>query len=369
MKTEEVPNRAGIKEIASLLRLSIGTVDRALHNRNGISGATRAKVLKMAASLNYRPNLVARRLKLNRHLRIGVHLPREIAAFFDPLREGIRTAAEGMAGVNIDLDFRTYPHIGKGEVPLLEADLNRHYDGMILTPGDPAKFDRIIREFVARGTPVVCVASDAPHSGRIASIAVDAAISGGIAAELFARALPNSGCVAAITGDLSTQDHADKLRGFAATLAATAPHLSLLPAIETHDVPQDARRKTLALLKRNPCPAAIYIGTANGLPVLRALEDRGALGRILVIATDLFPELIPYLESGRILASLYQRPSAQGRAAAETLIHYLMEKSAPNPVTRFGPDIVLRSNLPLFLDRDSNIDRLSGAEKFGMGSA
>src|SRR6185437_2397002 len=117
------------------------------------------KVLKMAASLNYRPNLVARRLKLNRHLRIGVHLPREIAAFFDPLREGIRAAAEEMAGVNIDLDFRTYPHIGKGEIQLLEADLNRHYDGMILTPGDPEKFDPIIREFVAHGTPVVCVAS------------------------------------------------------------------------------------------------------------------------------------------------------------------------------------------------------------------
>lgn len=117
VKTEEGPNRAGIKEIASSLGISIGTVDRALHNRNGIRGDTRAKVLKMATSLNYKPNLVARRLKLNRQLRIGVHLPREIAAFFDPLREGIRAVAEGMAGVNVDLDFRTYPHIGFFQEP------------------------------------------------------------------------------------------------------------------------------------------------------------------------------------------------------------------------------------------------------------
>ncbi len=353
MKSEESPSRAGIKEIAKSLGISIGTVDRALHNRPGISPTTRSQVLKMAERLNYRPNAIARSLRLKRQLRIGVRLPREIAAFFDPLGDGIRAAAEGMVSVNIDLDFRTYPHIGKGDVELLEADMGRHYDGMILTPGDPGKFEPIIRSFVARGAPVVCVSSDAPRSGRIAAVTVDAAISGGIAAELFARTLPKPGAVAIFTGDLSTRDHSDKLKGFAATLATIAPHLSLLPAIETHDVPQDARRKTLALLERRPRPAAIYISTANSLPVLRALDDHGALNHVLVVVTDLFPELVPFLESGRILAALYQRPFAQGRAATETLVRHLLEGATPNPVTKFAPHIVLRSNLPVFLDRIS----------------
>jgi LacI family transcriptional regulator len=361
VKSEESPSRAGIKEIAKSLGISIGTVDRALHNRPGISPTTRAQVLKMAERLNYRPNVVARSLKLNRNLRIGVRLPREIAAFFDPLRDGIRSAAERLVGVNIDLDFRAYPHIGKGDVELLDADVSRHYDGMILTPGDPGKFDPVIRNLVARGTPVVCVASDAPRSGRIAAITVDAAISGAIAAELFARTLLKPGGVAIITGDLSTRDHADKLKGFAGTLATLAPHLSLLPAIETHDIPQDARRKTLALLERKPRPAAIYISTANSLPVLRALDDQGTLGQVLVVATDLFPELVPFLESGRILAALYQRPAAQGKAAVEALVHYVLEGKAPTSVTRFAPHIVLRSNLPLFLDQ------VPGAEEFDRG--
>ncbi len=351
MKIEGSPNRAGIKEIAKALGISIGTVDRALHSRPGISPGSRAKVLKMAEKLNYRPNIAARSLKLNRHLRIAVHLPRQIAAFFDPLREGIRSAAEGMVGVNMDLDFRTYPNIGKGDIELLEADIGRHYDGMILTPGDPAKFDPLIRSLMTQGTPVVCVASDAPRSGRVASVAVDAAISGGVAAELFARTLPKQGCVATITGDLSTQDHAEKLKGFAATLATIAPHLSLLPAIETHDLPKDARRHTLALLERRPRPSAIYISTANSLPVLRVLEDQKALDQILLVVTDLFPELISFLESGRILATLYQRPGTQGKVALETLIRYLLDGFVPMPLIRFAPHIVLRSNLPLFVDR------------------
>lgn len=349
-------NPAGIKEIAKALGISIGTVDRALHGRAGISAQTRDKVLRMADKLNYRPNIAARSLKLNRQLRIAVHLPHQITSFFDPLREGIRAAAQGMIGVTLELDFRTYPHMGKGDIELLGSDVARHYDGIILTPGDPAKFDPLIRSFTSQGTPVVCVASDAPRSGRLACVSVDAAISGSIAAELFARAMQKTASVSTITGDLSTQDHAEKLKGFAATLATIAPHLSLLPAIETHERAQDARRETLALLNRKPRPAAIYISTANSLPVLIALEEQKALDRTLVITTDLFSELVPFLESGRILATLYQRPFAQGKTAFEALIRYIVDGVAPPPITRLAPHIVLRSNLPLFLDRIAETD-------------
>lgn len=351
MKREQDAKPAGIKAIASALGVSIGTVDRALHGRPGISPKTRAKVLGMAEKLRYRPNIAARTLKLNRRLRIGVHLPHQITSFFDPLREGIRTAAQAMVGVTLELDFRTYPHMGKGDVEMLQADVARHYDGMIVTPGDPAKFDPLIRTLMTQGTPVVCVASDAPRSGRLASVSVDAATSGGIAAELFVRTLPQPGHVATITGDLSTHDHAEKLKGFAATLATIAPHLSLLPAVETHDRPKDAYRETLALLSRKPRPRGIYVSTANSLPVLRALEEQKVLDQTLVVTTDLFPELLPFLESGRILATLYQRPLTQGKAAFEALIRYLLEGFAPEPVTRFAPHIILRSNLPLFADR------------------
>ncbi|HLJ75886.1 MAG TPA: LacI family DNA-binding transcriptional regulator [Acidobacteriaceae bacterium] len=356
VRKDQGTNPAGIKEIAKALGISIGTVDRALHGRAGISPQTRAKVLRMADKLNYRPNIAARSLKLNRRLRIAVHLPHQITSFFDPLREGIRAAAQGMVGVTLELDFRTYPHMGRGDIELLESDLARHYDGMILTPGDPAKFDPIIRNLTSRGTPVVCVASDAPRSGRLACVSVDAATSGAIAAELFSRVMQKPACVATITGDLSTHDHAEKLKGFAATLATIAPRLSLLPAIETHERAQDARRETLALLNRKPRPDALYISTANSLPVLNALEEQKALDRVLVITTDLFSELVPFLESGRVLATLYQRPSAQGKTAFEALARYVIDGVAPPPITRLAPHIVLRSNLPLFLDRISDSD-------------
>lgn len=361
MKKKEKHSPAGIKEIARLLGISIGTVDRALHGRPEISPKTRAKVLKKAEELNYRPNVAARNLKLNRGIRIGVYLPRQITSFFDPLREGIRAAAASTGGVAVDLDFRSYPYIGKGDIELLESDIGRGYDGIILTPGDPAKFDPLIRRITAQGTPVVCVASDAPRSGRLASVTVDAGISGAIAAELFSRTLKKTGTIATIMGDLNTLDHSEKLKGFAAGLASMAPHLSLDPSIESHDRPKDASRATVALLNREPRPSGIYIGTANSLPVLRALEERKALEDIQVITTDLFPELVSFLESGRVLATLYQRPSTQGKAACEALIRYVLEGVAPESATRFAPHIILRSNLPLFADRAGSVQEANGS--------
>ena len=346
---------AGIKDIAAALGISIGTVDRALHNRAGVNPGTHARVHKMAEKLGYRPNLAARQLKLNRQLRIAVHMPREISFFFRPLLEGVRSAAAAY-GPGIQLEVATYPRLNHGDVALLRGAVKQQFDGFLITPGDPSTVQSLIAEITARGAPVVCIASDAPRSARLASFTVDAYTSGAIAAELLGRALPSGGTVAAITGELSTLDHADKLRGFAASLATIAPQLSLLPAVESHEDPKQAYSRTVALLARRPRPAGLYITTANSVTIFKALEEHRLLGKIQVVATDLFPQLVPILESGHLLATIFQRPHTQARAAFECLARYLLEGVRPPPVTRFAPHIVLRSNLPLFLDHITSLE-------------
>jgi LacI family transcriptional regulator len=337
-----------IKDIAQALGISIGTVDRALHGRSDVSPTTRARVLKKAEHLGYRPNLAARSLKLNRRLRIGVYFPRDISSFFDPLRSGVRAAAAASTGVNVELVFRTFPRLDEGDIELLAADANEKFDGILVAPGNPDHIGPLLSVYARRGVAIVCVASDAPRSERLASVSVDAHSSGAIAAELFSRTIQKTGHLATITGELTTLDHAEKLRGFAANLAVFAPHLSLLPAIESHEQPKMAYRHATALLSRKPYPLGIYISTANSIPVLRALEEKKLLGEVQVITTDLFPELVPFIESGKILATLYQRPFTQGKTALELLIRYLLDGVPPEPRTRLAPHIILRSNLALF---------------------
>jgi LacI family transcriptional regulator len=337
-----------IKDIARELGISIGTVDRALHGRSDVSLATRARVLKKAEQLGYRPNIAARSLKLNRRLRIGVYFPRDITYFFDPLRAGVRAAAAASTGVNMELVFRTFPRLDEGDVELLSEDVEVNFDGILVAPGNPGRIGPVLSAIARRGVAVVCVASDAPRSERLASVGADAHASGAIATEIFSRTIQMPGHLATITGDLTTLDHAEKLRGFAANLAVYAPHLALLPAIESHEQPEMAYRQAIELLSRKPYPLGIYLSTANSVPVLKAMEEKNLHGQIQVIATDLFPELIPYIESGNILATLYQRPFTQGKTALELLFRCLVDGVTPEPFTRLAPHIILRSNLALF---------------------
>lgn len=358
--SQDTPKPPGIKDIARFLGVSIGTVDRALHGRSDVNARTRERVLKMAEELGYRPNMAARSLKLNRRLRFAVYLPRQIASFFDPLRAGIRAAAATSIGVNVELNFRTFPRLDEGLLEMLEADAGQKFDGVIVTPGDPSQVEPALRRIAGKGTAIVCVASDAPRSERLAAVSMDSFISGAIAAELFSRTIQKAGSVATITGELTTIDHAEKLRGFAANLAIMAPHLSLLPAIESHERPREAYRQATALLSRKPRPLGLYISTANSMPVLRALEEHNLLGEVHVIATDLFSELVPLIESGKILATLYQRPFTQGKSAFEILTRYLVHGVKPATSMKIAPHIILRSNLPLFISyitEPENIER------------
>jgi LacI family transcriptional regulator len=338
----------GIKDIADALGISIGTVDRALHARPDVNPTTRERVLRMASKLGYEPNIAARALKLNRRIRVAVQLPKEIASFFGPLREGIRSGATAYYGAGLEMNFADYPRFGSGDMELLEKALSEKYDGILCAPSDAAMAGPVMDEHHRRGTAVLCVASDAPRSQRLASVAIDGYVSGAIAAELLMFTLTAPCAVATITGALRTLDHAEKLRGFAATLALLAPQLSLLPVLESHDSPKEAYDQAKDLLERHPEMRGLYVSTANSMPVLRAVRGRKNGVPVRIITTDLFPELTPMIESGEVTATLYQRPFTQGKVAVQSLLRFLVNKTLPTTITRLAPHIVLRSNLSIF---------------------
>jgi LacI family transcriptional regulator len=339
----------GIKEIAQRLGISIGTVDRALHQRPGINTLTRAKVLKMAQTMGYRPNLAARFLKSRRQLQVSVQLPSEIATFFDALRDGIREAAAPFAPA-VRVDFRSYPHLGQGDIAVFNEALDWGAQGMIIAPGEPASMKPLIRKAARRNVPVICVATDAPGTERLTAVTACPQTSGAIAGELFRHILRSPAKVAVVTGSLATEDHADKLDGFRSRIETPDRALVVARIVEAHDDERLAYAGTKTLLAEIPEIGGVYVSTANSLPVLQAIEESGLAGRIVVITTDLFPALVPLIRSGRILATIHQRPQTQGRLAFRALYQFLVEGQCPVPRIRVAPHIVMNSNLDLFLE-------------------
>lgn len=362
MPREPTPKPAapiGIKDIARELGISIGTVDRALNGKPDISAATRERVLDLAKRLGYTPNLAARYLQSRKPVRISVHLPRRIALFWDALRDGIREAAAPFAPA-LHVDFRTYPHLGDGDIPLLEEALANGTNGLIIAPGNPTALAPHLREAARRNIPVVCVVTDAPDSPRLLSVSADPFTVGAVAGELLGRFTPGTGQVGFFTGWLAMQDHADKLRGFVASLAASSPRLSLGPIIEAHDDEREAHRRARDVLRAHPQLRGLYVSTVNSMPVLRAAEQEGRLDGLTVVTTDLFPELVDWIRAGKVAATVYQRPLTQGRVALQALYQFLQQRHRLPADQRVVPYVVMRSNLDLVLERLS-VDR-AGAE-------
>jgi LacI family transcriptional regulator len=121
--------------------------------------------------------------------------------------------------------------------------------------------------------------------------------------------------------------------------------------VEAHDDATEAYEKCRDLFARRRPVAGVYVSTANSLPVLQAIEDEGLAGGVTVITTDLFPDLLPHITSGRVAATIHQRPWTQGRIVFQALHRFLAEGVAPLPFIRLSPHIVMKSNLKLFLER------------------
>lgn len=339
------PSPAGIKEIAEALGVSIGTVDRALHGRPGINPLTRQKVLKMAQTMGYRPNVAARFLRSKRTVRISAHLPLHVASFFDPLRSAIRQAAAPFEPA-VQLEFVSYPKLGDGDLERLDQAIDDSINGLIIVPADAIAVRPLIRKAARSNIPVVCVASDAPGTERLTCVSACSSTSGAMAGELLCRVHAGS-ALAIVTGSLATEDHAHKVEGFRAAIAEFNPSAKIVDVIEAHDDPATAYRKTTELLQREEV-SGIYVSTANSMPVLQAIESAGRGGCISIVTTDLYPELAGFIRSGRVFGTINQRPLTQGRRAFEALYQFLIAGECPPARIKIAPMIVMKSNLELF---------------------
>ena len=340
--------RSGIPRIAELAGVSIGTVDRALHGRAGINEKTRTRVLKIAQQIGYRPNLAARSLSTGRLVRIGICVPREIRYFYNELWEGIHQEVERYRDRGIEFLLHPVPELGKGERPAFRKILDSDVQGIVVTPGNPEAMRRLIDDAEGRGIRVVCVSTDAPQSRRSAIVCVEPRLNGLIAGELMANFVAPGAKAAILTGMLKTVDHREKVEGFCQSFTRNCRGGRVVATIEGHEDPDESFRKTKQLLREIPDLAGIYVNTVNCLPVCRALHKSGHAGKVRLIATDLFREMVPLFESGTIVASMHQRPYRQGQLAVRSLAEHLLH-DAELPQTQYlNPGIILCSNLHLF---------------------
>src|SRR5580704_13198372 len=341
--------RNGIHQIAKLANISIGTVDRALHGRNGIKESTRQRVLQIARQIGYTPNLAARALSAARSgARIGVCIPREIRFFYDQLWSGVLDEARRLAQLGVQFEYRPVRSLGEDDTKAFKELLKTGVNGIIITAGNPKGLSPLINEAEEKGVRVVCVSTDAPESKRSTIVCVEPWLNGHLAGELMGKFVPPNSKVGVVAGMLTASDHRTKTEGFSATFPQHCPGGEIVGIIEGHEDEDESFQKTFDLLGRVPTLAGLYVNTVNCLPVCRALGARQLAGKVKLITTDLFAEMSPYFEKGTITASIYQQPHRQGQLAVRLMADNLTSKVPFPPTVHLSPGVVMSSNLHLF---------------------
>ncbi|HEV8635723.1 MAG TPA: LacI family DNA-binding transcriptional regulator [Chloroflexota bacterium] len=330
-----------LRDLATQAGVHPSTVSRVLNGDPSVrvSEETRAKLLRLAAATGYRPNRLARSLKMQRTRIVGMLVPDVTNPFFAVLLRAVEDAASE-AGYNVIL-CNTDDSPARLETHLRVLS-EGHVDGLLLATAH--RRDPAVESLRRRRLPYVLVnrRRDDPDDS---SVVPDDRLGAQLAVEHLVALGHRRIAHIAAAPDISTS--ALRLEGFRVALAAhgrpAVPELVVEGAL-TEAGGERAMRRLLAL-PPGRCPTAVF--AVNDLAALGAIAAAQDAGRrvpedVSVVGYNDLPSLgraRPPLTSVRV--PLYE----MGRRAVHLLIGMLGRVGAAEPAHVVLPvELVVRAS-------------------------
>ena len=327
---------ATIHDVAHDAGVSPTTVSRYLNNRIDLPAPTAARIDAAIAKLDYRPNLLAKRLSTGKSEAIGLVTPEIGNPFFAELAAAVEDEAE-RHGYAVFMSS-TRGDVSR-EIASLERLRDRHVDGLILmtTQPDDGRLAGLIR-----------------HNGNV--VLMDEDISGVEAPRIFVenehgaylatRYLIGLGhrAIAMIGGPQGLFTVKERRRGFERAMDESGcpirpEHVRL--GAYTREFGRTAARAILAAPE--PPTAILACSDYLAMGVMQELREHGLRvpdDMSLVGFDDMpFAELID-----PALTTIRQPIAAMGRLGFQTLLA-LMNRGQPQMLTRFPVELIERKSV------------------------
>ena len=164
-----------------MANVSIGTVDRVLHNRGEVNAATRDRILSFVDELDYTPNLLAKSLALKRNFNIAVLVPDgdKSNPYWKKPMTGIQKAISELKDYNSNISVVTYnPGDEQSFIGKFELILSEHPDGIIFAPHFHKASLQKIRECEKQGIPYILIDMNIEAAANLSYFGQDALQSG-----------------------------------------------------------------------------------------------------------------------------------------------------------------------------------------------
>ena len=341
--------RPTVHDIAARAGVSLATVDRVLNNRPGVRSVTRDKVERAIEALGYVRDVAAANLAKSRTYPLVFILPEGDNTFMRGLAAEVEAAKVRSAVERTAITALSVPAF---DPAALAAALHeaRALDpaGVAVVAIDAPEVVSAVDALREDGIAVVTLVSDLPGSARDHFAGVDNVAAGRTAGTLMGRFLGGrNGPVAIVAGSMLVRDHRDRLEGFGAAMAESAPGRRLLPVVEGHDDPAEVDRLVSSLLADHPELAGIYSLGAGNRGLIAALEKAGREKAVCAIAHELTPHSRAALLSGTLDALLNQDAGHEVRSAIRVLKARADGLAVIGAQERIRIEIFLKDNLPV----------------------
>ena len=331
--------RATIKMIAEKAGVSIGTVDRVLHDRPYVKAEVRERVLQVMEELEYRPNRMASALATSgtpRHF--AVVQPHWEGYVGQALSMGIFRFREERRDYNISVTVEEYPQ-GKTEecLRLLDRLAEEPTDGIALCASDTEAMRQKLRELEERHIPVVTFNSDIVGARRLCYVGENAHRAGRIAGEIASKFCRPGDRVLVVHAGLEYEGHKARVDGFLERMNELGfEEKDFLVAVTQNDY--DLTMEAVSrVLKEEPELRCVYMANLSVPACVTAIRQAGREGQIRVLSHDSGPEIRAFLKTGQVDFSIDQNLTYQSQQALSVLFRAVLEHKLPEQ-DYFYPD-------------------------------
>lgn len=326
-----------IAEIAAEAGVSTATVDRVVNGRGGVAPVKAQAVL---SALERRQGAAAPVGAPTIRLGFACDSGRTFTATLVQALERVMAEDPGL-----DLEIFTQPTAEVDPPDFAEhiSAMLARCDGLLLVAREHFAINRAVQ--AGDGTPVVCLTTDLPGSGRTAYVGMDQERAGSTAAWLMGRLTGGRPGRIVLVASAPYRCQEEREIGFRRVLRTEFPTLSVEESIHSSDDPDIAHATMRQILVAGPPPLGVYNTAGGNVGIARAIAEAGLTGAVAFIGHELNENSARLLEEGGMDAVLSHDVAAELRQAVAIIRGRLAgEPAAEESAAPARPLIVTKYN-------------------------
>jgi len=330
--------RVTMNDIAKKLNVSVNTVSKALGGKAKISEEMRNRIIITAREMGYVKNQYAARLSTT-PVKIGVIVCGYDKNYYEYTLEGIEKAFSALADGNIIHEIALFDADNNTEKKVYEklSQFEKEgFKGVIINDFHSPSLAQKINEMTEIGIEIALLNYDVLHSKRSFSVTNNYALSATMAAEMLSIGLRCSENKSVIIGTMNRESFGQMELYKEFEKAAHEFGLKIDGIFEKiEDVTDNI----------TPDTGGIYITHANSMKVIKKVYDMHKQygNSPVLIVSDLYKEMIPYIESGIVTATIFQNPIKQAYDVVLKMFGVLSGTENKSDI-KIKPEILIKSN-------------------------